>query len=57
LIKPNGLVYTGDWKLGKANGDGELRLNESAVITGNFLDDKPEDNCTIVLKNGTEISG
>ncbi|OIW22616.1 hypothetical protein CONLIGDRAFT_217288 [Coniochaeta ligniaria NRRL 30616] len=41
MTYPNGFSYTGDWLLGKRDGNGVLRRGDRLLEEGPFIDDKP----------------
>ncbi len=49
---PNGVIYKGEWRDGKANGEGTLIYPNGDVYIGHFVDNLPNGKGTYKYKNG-----
>jgi hypothetical protein len=57
LIWPDGSLYEGFWKKGKANGKGRLIHADKDVYIGDWLDDKAHGNGTYLHADGAKYVG
>jgi hypothetical protein len=57
LIWPDGSVYEGYWRRGKANGKGRLVHADRDVYIGDWLDDKAHGNGSYIHADGAKYVG